>query len=191
MTPALRSDIKAEVFKRLNIKLTDDDPIFAYLVANDQVLESFSKPIFDAIEALPGALGESVLAIAGAVEVCEQAATDLIKQTQGELRGIARVEVESAHVAVKEAVTASVNQLLTQSLVTVKNELAEVERRAKSVGSGWASARSQVVTTCLAISLAAVVAVSLVVGFALKHSADEQEKAAAYWHGQAVQKKAH
>jgi hypothetical protein len=188
MTPALRDQIKTAVLLQQQQKLSDSDPLFTYLISNVAVLESFSKPIFDAIEALPGALGESVFALAKSVEECENAASDLIKQTQGELRGIARVEVDSAHIAVKEAVKASVDQLLIQSLGTVRNELAEVERRAKAIGGGWGSARSQVITFCLAVSLAAVVAVSTVVGFALKHSAEEQKKAAAYWHEQATQK---
>lgn len=188
MSPGLRDAIKTAVLLEQGLKLSDEDPIFSYLIANQAVLDDFSRPIADAIAALPSALGESVHVLVAAVEECEGAATDLINKTQGEIRGIARVEVESAHLAVKEAVQDSVNQLLIRSLDTVKAELTDVERRAKAASTGLGGARSQLLTTSLAVSLAIVLAVSSVTCFALYRSVGEQQKAAAHWYEQAMKK---
>lgn len=185
MSPALRDEIKSRVLLQQNVKLSDNDPVFSYLIANDEVLASFSRPIFQAIEELPGALEESVQTIATAVEASEKAANDLQIQTQGALQGIAKVELESAHRAMKDTIQDAATSVLNDALQGASKQITELERRFKALGGGWSGARSVTVTTCLAVSLMVVIAISSVGGFALYHSAQEHSRAAAYWHDQA------
>lgn len=187
MTPALRDQIKTTVMLDQGVKLSDADPLFSYLIANKIVLDDFNVPIMAAISALPEALGESVRIIAEAVESSEKAASDLALQTQGALRAIGKVELESAQRATQAAIQETVATILADALQGAGKQITDLERRAKDVGGGFSRARSLVVTSCLSVALAAMVAISSVGGFALYQWGQEHSKAAAYWHAQAKQ----
>lgn len=187
MTPALRDEIKTAVLLEQGVKLSDQDPLFAYLIGNQRVLDNFHAPIVAAINALPEALGESVQIIAAAVEASEKAASDLANQTQGALKGIAKVELESAHRAAQATIQGTVATLLTGALQGAGKEVTDLERRVKAMGGGWGGARSVLVTTCLSVALAATIVIASAGGLVLYHWGQQHSEAAAYWHGQAKQ----
>lgn len=180
----LRDEIKAWLLLKEGIKLSDDDPVFAYLLANQRVLELFSNPILTAIAELPKALEASLQTLALAVEASEKASSDLSVQTQGALRGIAKVELESAHGGLKEAIQGTVERLLTTHLEQANKEVSKLERQMKSLGSVSNRGKSSLVTTCLALSLLVVTCVSSAGGYVLYQAAQENKRAAQYWHDQ-------
>ena len=180
----LRNEIKAWLLLKEGIKLSDDDPVFAYLLGNQRVLELFSNPILAAISELPKALEASLQTLVLAVEASEKASSDLSVETQGALRGIAKVELESAHAGLKEAIQGTVEKVLTSHLEQASKEASKLERQMKALGAASARGKSSLVTTCLALSLLVVTCVSSVSGYVLYQAAQESKLAAQYWHNQ-------
>ena len=188
MTPALRDSIKQEVLIQQNLKLSDQDPLFAYLIANNKILEGFAQPILDAMELLPAALAQSLEILAEGVEQCEKASQDIAVRTQGALQAIAKMEQTAAHQTLRSNLESSITAMVGDALASVSKELSDVERRVKAVNGGWGSARARFINTCLAVSLVVVVGVSSVVGFALYQSGKEHSAAAAHWYELAKKK---
>ncbi|PRW84426.1 hypothetical protein [Pseudomonas fluorescens] len=131
----LFEQIKMDVFSSLGIKLSNQDPIFAMVMANQAAMRTFSAPIVEAIESIPGVLESSLNTIADAVEEAEKSSAQLTIETKGVLAALAKVELDSAHRRITDAVERSVDSAVSASLQRVQGEVVKLEASLRSVGT--------------------------------------------------------
>jgi uncharacterized protein (DUF1501 family) len=142
----LFQQVKSDVFLRLGIKLSDQDPIFAMVMANQAVMKTFSDPIVTAVEGIPEALDGSLNIIASAVEEAEKTAVALMAETKGVMVALSKLEVEAAHNRIVDAVEQSVGTVLGR----VKGDVSALEAKIKSLGSSFRDTKSMTVNIVLA-----------------------------------------
>jgi len=155
----LFQQIKSDVFLRLGIKLSDQDPIFAMVLANQATMKTFSDPIVNAIQSIPDILEGSLNIIASAVEDAEKTAATLTAETKGVMVALSKIEVEAAHRRITEAVESSVDEALTNSLGRIQIDVQAIEGRVKSLGSSFRDKRASTLNLILAGGLVMIMGV--------------------------------
>lgn len=177
----LFQQIKLEIFSQLGVKVSDLDPLFAMVIANQIAMRTFSKPVSDAIESLPSALEKSVEIIAAAVEEAENTTGKLVAETKSNMYALAKLELEGVHQRIGVAIEKSVDEALGKSVVRLKSELSAIEGKVKSVASSYRDKRAM--TLCIALASGLVVLMSFFgVGLYMLYKAgDDNRKAADFW----------
>lgn len=177
----LFEEIKLDVYQKLNYKLSDDDPIFAIVLANQKAITYFARPIVEAVESIPGIFESSLEKIATAVEIAEATADQLISETKSNLFAISKVEIEAAHSRLKDSLAAGIDQLLAEALGRVSGEVAELERRVKSTSSQTGMKKSFILNLVLAAGLLMTIAASSSALYALYSVGAKNLSDARYW----------
>lgn len=178
----LKEHVKAEVYKRDGIKISSDDPVFAYLTASQVIQDRFAEPILTAIGALPGALAETLERVIAAVEEAERTAESLSSETKGTMAALAKLQVEAAHQGINDRIADSVANGLAVPLEKANAAIALVERKALQATNHSASGKSNVIVMALSISMV-VLSVMFSLGLYVLYKQNEESKgAASYWH---------
>lgn len=155
----LFQQIKSDVFLRLGIKLSDQDPIFAMVLANQATMKTFSAPIVSAIESIPDILEGSLNIIANAVEDAEKTAASLTAETKGVMIALSKIEVEAAHRRISDAIESSIDKALTNSLGRIQIDVQSIEGKVKTLGSSFRDKRASTLNMVLAAGLVVVMSV--------------------------------
>lgn len=177
----LFEQIKLDIFRQLGVKVSDLDPLFAMVIANQIAMRTFSKPVSDAIESLPTALEKSVDIIAAAVEEAENTSERLVAETKSNMFALAKIELEGVHQRIATAIEKGVDDALGKSVVRLKSELSALEVKVKGVASSYRDKRA--ITLCVALATGLVVLIGFFgVGLYLLYKAgDDNRKAADFW----------
>lgn len=178
----LFEQIKMDVFAGLGIKLSNQDPIFAMVMANQAAMRTFSAPIVEAIESIPLVLESSLNIIAGAVEEAERSAGQLTTETKAVLAALSKVELESAHRRINEAVEQSVDLAVTGSLQRVKSEVVKLETDLRSLGTHTQSRKTLFANLLLSAVVLSLVGVFSTAAYVLYNVGIDNRDAADYWH---------
>lgn len=163
----LLKDIKVDVYSQLGMKLSDQDPLFAFLLANQRAMRFFSKPIIDAVESIPSLFEASLDKVATAVEEAEKTTDELVSETKSNLYALCKVELEAAHLRLKEGLVVSLDQVLKESLEKVSVEVSDLERRVKGLSSNVGVKKAFMTNVLLAVALIATLSVSAVAMYGL------------------------
>lgn len=163
----LLKDIKIEVYSQLGMKLSDQDPLFALLLANQQAMRFFSRPIIDAVESIPSLFEASLDKVATAVEEAEKTTDQLVNETKSNLYALCKVELDAAHLRLKEGLVVSIDQVLKESLAQVSVEVSDLERRVKGLSSNIGVKKAFMTNVLLSVSLLATLSVSAVAIYGL------------------------
>ena len=156
----LFQQIKSDVFLRLGVKLSDQDPIFAMVLANQATMQTFSGPIVSAIESIPEALEGTLNIIATAVEEAEKTAATLSAETKALLVALSKVEIEAAHLRIREAIESSVDKALASSLNRVQVDVLAIEGKVKSMGGNFRDKKASLLNLVLAGALFSLIGLS-------------------------------
>lgn len=177
----LFQDIKRDVFMQIGVKISDLDPLFAMVIANQTAMRTFAKPVSDAIESLPGELEKSIEIIAAAVEEAENSANTLIAETKSNMFALAKMEIEGVHQRIGAAIEKSVDEALGTSVARLKTDLGALEGKVKSLSSSYRDKRAM--TLCLALATGLVVLMCFfgVGTYMLYKAGSENQKAADFW----------
>ena len=151
--------IKSDVYLNLGIKLSDQDPIFAMVLANQATMQTFKQPIVSAIESIPEVLEGTLNIIAAAVENAEKTAGTLTAETKALLVALSKVETEAAHQRIREAVESSVDKALGKTLNRVQVDIHEIEGKVKSLGGNFRDKKASLLNLVLAGSLFTLISV--------------------------------
>lgn len=173
----LFQELKSDVFLRLGIKLSDQDPIFAMVLANQAVMKTFSDPIVTAVEGIPEALDGSLNIIASAVEEAEKTAITLMSETKGVMVALSKLEVEAAHNRIVDAVEQSVGTVLGR----VKADVTALESKIKSLGSNFRDTKSMTVNVVLACVVGLLLLLFSAGIYVLYDVGIESRKSADFW----------
>lgn len=173
----LFQEIKTDVFLRLGIKLSDQDPIFAMVMANQAVMKTFSDPIVTAVEGIPEALDGSLNIIASAVEEAEKTAITLMSETKGVMAALSKLEVEAAHNRIIDAVEQSVGTALGR----VKADVSALEVKVKSLGSNFRDTKSMTVNIVLSCVVCLLLTLFSVGIYSIYDAGIESRKSADFW----------
>jgi uncharacterized protein (DUF1501 family) len=173
----LFQQVKSDVFLRLGIKLSDQDPIFAMVMANQAVMKTFSDPIVTAVEGIPEALDGSLNIIASAVEEAEKTAIALMAETKGVMVALSKLEVEAAHNRIVDAVEQSVGTVLGR----VKADVSALETKIKSLGSSFRDTKSMTVSIVLACVVGLLLLLFSAGTYVLYDVGIESRKTADFW----------
>jgi uncharacterized protein (DUF1501 family) len=173
----LFQQVKSDVFLRLGIKLSDQDPIFAMVMANQAVMKTFSDPIVTAVEGIPEALDGSLNIIASAVEEAEKTAVALMAETKGVMVALSKLEVEAAHNRIVDAVEQSVGTVLGR----VKGDVSALEAKIKSLGSSFRDTKSMTVNIVLACVVGLLLLLFSAGTYVLYDVGIESRKTADFW----------
>lgn len=177
----LFEQIKMDVFAGLGIKLSNQDPIFAMVMANQAAMRTFSAPIVEAIESIPLVLESSLNIIAGAVEEAEKSADQLTTETKAVLAALSKVELESAHRRINDAVEQSVDSAVTGSLQRLKSEVVKLETDLRSLGTHTQSKRTLFANLLLSSVLLVLLGVFSTAAYVLYGVGIDNRDAADYW----------
>ncbi|MBX4139532.1 hypothetical protein K1567_27355 [Pseudomonas sp. S5F11] len=177
----LFEQIKMDVFAGLGIKLSNQDPIFAMVMANQAAMRTFSAPIVEAIESIPLVLESSLNIIAGAVEEAERSAGQLTTETKAVLAALSKVELESAHRRIKDAVELSVDSAVTGSVQRLKSEVVKLETDLRSLGAHTKSKRTFFANLLLSSAVLVLLGVFSTAAYVLYGVGIDNRDAADYW----------
>ena len=183
----LFQQIKSDVFLRLNIKLSDQDPIFAMVLANQATMQTFSQPIVSAIESIPDILEGSLNIIATAVEEAEKTAATITAETKALLVALSKVETESAHQRIREAIESSVDKALASSLNRVQADVQAIEGKVKSMGGSFRDKKASVLNLVLAGALFSLIGLFSLGLYVLYDIGMSNRNAAEFWKGKYVE----
>ena len=179
----LFQQIKSDVFLRLGIKLSDQDPIFAMVLANQATMQTFSGPIVSAIESIPDVLEGSLNIIATAVEEAEKTAGTLTAETKALLVALSKVEIESAHQRIREAVEGSVDKALANSLNRVHADVQAIESKLKSTGANLRDRKASLLNLVLAGALFTLIGAFSLGLYVLYDIGMSNRNSAEFWKG--------
>lgn len=179
----LFQQIKSDVFLRLGIKLSDQDPIFAMVLANQATMQTFSGPIVSAIESIPDVLEGSLNIIATAVEEAEKTAGTLTAETKALLVALSKVEIESAHQRIREAVESSVDKALAKSLNRVHADVQAIESKLKSTGANLRDRKASLLNLVLAGALFTLIGAFSLGLYVLYDIGMSNRNSAEFWKG--------
>lgn len=179
----LFQQIKSDVFLRLGIKLSDQDPIFAMVLANQATMQTFSGPIVSAIESIPDVLEGTLNIIATAVEEAEKTAGTLTAETKALLVALSKVEIESAHQRIREAVESSVDKALANSLNRVQADVQAIESKVKSMGANFRDRKASLLNLVLAGALFTLIGVFSLGLYVLYDIGVSNRNSAEFWKG--------
>jgi len=179
----LFQQIKSDVFLRLGIKLSDQDPIFAMVLANQATMQTFSGPIVSAIESIPDVLEGSLNIIATAVEEAERTAGTLTAETKALLVALSKVEIESAHQRIREAVESSVDKALANSLNRVHADVQAIESKLKSTGANLRDRKASLLNLVLAGALFTLIGAFSLGLYVLYDIGMSNRNSAEFWKG--------
>lgn len=177
----LFEQIKMDVFAGLGIKLSNQDPIFAMVMANQAAMKTFSAPIVEAIESIPLVLESSLNIIAVAVEEAERSADQLTTETKAVLAALSKVELESAHRRINDAVEQSVDSAVTGSLQRLKSEVVKLETDLRSLGTHTQSKRTLFANLLLSSVVLVLLGVFSTAAYVLYGVGIDNRDAADYW----------
>lgn len=177
----LFEQIKMDVFAGLGIKLSNQDPIFAMVMANQAAMRTFSAPIVEAIESIPMVLEGSLNIIAGAVEEAERSAGQLTTETKAILAALSKVELESAHRRINDAVEKSVDVAVTGSLQRLKGEVVKLETDLRSLGTYPQGKKTFLANLTLSAVVLSLVGVFSTAAYVLYGVGIDNRDAADYW----------
>ncbi|WP_434598690.1 hypothetical protein M1D58_27650 (plasmid) [Pseudomonas sp. R4-76] len=184
MDEALKDKIRSDLLLEHGVKISNDDPIFAYFIGQKLVLDNFTQPIVEAMRALPGELEKSISKIVFAVEESERTSETLLHETKGALSALAKFEVEAAQERLKHNIEDSVAGLLKSALQGVNDEVVQIERQVKTLGKGLRDSKASLLNMILAVAVVALMGLFSVATYMLYVSGTENRDAANYWHGQ-------
>lgn len=184
----LKQHVKSVVFNEQGIKISDDDPLLAYVLTNKIVHEALVEPVVSALEALPGALAETLERVIAAVEEAERSSEQLANETKGTMTALAKLQVESAHQRIADCINDAVLNGLNGPLEKANVSIAAIERKAVAVSASTANRTTSLVVASLAGALMVVTVMFSLGLYMLYTQGKESRSAASYWHGQYLQK---
>jgi hypothetical protein len=180
----LFEQIKMDVFSYLGIKLSNQDPIFAMVMANQAAMKTFSAPIIEAIESIPRVLESSLNIIADAVEEAEKSAGLLTVETKAVLTALAKVELDSAHRRITDAVERSADSAVTASLQRVQGEVVKLEANLRTIGTNPQGKKTFAANIILAGAILGLVVFFSAATYVLYDIGIDNRKAANFWRSQ-------
>ncbi|AGN33460.1 hypothetical protein PflA506_p0064 (plasmid) [Pseudomonas fluorescens A506] len=180
----LFEQIKMDVFAGLGIKLSNQDPIFAMVMANQAAMRTFSAPFVEAIEGIPKVLESSLNIIADAVEEAEQSAVLLSTETKALIAALAKVELDSAHRRITDAVERSADSAVTSSLQRVQGEVVKLEASLRTIGANPNGKKTLRANMLLAGAILGLVIFFSAASYVLYDIGVDNRMSANYWRSQ-------
>ena len=171
-------EIKEEVFSQQDIKLSEQDPLFTLIIANQRVLDNFSRPFTQALKEMPGKISDSLNLLVSAVEDAEGTAEKLMANTQASLKSLAKDEVELAALQVQRKLEYSV----VNTLAKANLEIQEIEKRVKSISSNYSDPKAMTINIVLAGVIATLLIIFSAGLYVLYDRGMESREAADYWY---------
>ncbi|WP_426102938.1 hypothetical protein [Pseudomonas sp. PSPC3-3] len=180
----LFEQIKMDVFAGLGMKLSNQDPIFAMVMANQAAMRTFSAPIVEAIESIPQVLESSLNIIADAVEEAEKSAGLLTIETKAVLAALAKVELDSAHRRITDAVERSADSAVTASLQRMQGDVVKLEANLRSMGTNPQGKKTFAANIILAGAILGLVGVFSAASYVLYGIGIDNRNSAEFWRSQ-------
>ncbi|MNR04625.1 hypothetical protein D3C85_1206020 [compost metagenome] len=171
-------EVKDEVFSQQDIKLSEQDPLFTLIIANQRVLDNFSRPFTQTLKEMPGAISDSLNRLVSAVEDAEGTAEKLMANTQASLKSLAKDGVELAALQVQRKLEYSV----VNTLANANLEIQEIEKRVKSISSNYRDPKAMTINIVLAGVIATLLLIFSAGLYVLYDRGMESREAADYWY---------
>lgn len=171
-----RNSVKNAVYAEHGIRLSDDDPVFAVLLANKLILDEAGRSLQQVLKELPHALETSIYKIVAAVEDSEQTVDSLRSEAKGMLMALTKIELENAHVKVKEVINTSYVDALNEASESFQSTLAAADKKIRSMSSSMNATRLTMTNIMLGIALTFTVMFSCIGGYVLYDFAQESKR---------------
>lgn len=178
----LYREIQAEVLQKLGIKISVNDPLFAVVLSNRVAMRSFTKPIVDAVQAIPPVMEASLEIIASAVEEAEKTAAALAADTKSHLFALQKVQLEESSSSLREAIKHVAKESVGIALERSVAEVVALETRLKAVRVPEPKSASKALYTVAGAILALTILFGAA-GYSLFYTALKNANDARNWQG--------
>lgn len=189
MSPELQGKIKSAILLADGTKISSADPLFHFFIAQQEILDGFTQPVVEAVGAIPELLEKSLEKFVFAIEEAEKTSETLCAETKATLSALAMCELDSAHQRIKESVNSSVTSAVGDALQKVGADIAEMERKAKSLANGFRDPKALLLNLVLSSGLVVLLFVFSIGSFMLYQVGTKNLDSANFWHKQYQEQK--
>lgn len=188
MTSALlNKQIRDAVFSEMGLKLDEEDPVFAVVLATKMMLTQSGGALQEVVRDIPRAITASIEQIVLAVEDSEKTVGSLRDETKGMLKALSKMEVEETHRRIKEVVVEDLSKSIAEQTKALQAVTTAAELKIKAVSGQLRE--TKVYASNIVLSAALLLTIGLF-GFGLVmmyYELQDTAKASNYWYGKFVQ----